>query len=227
VPRPRRRQQDRSRATREALIEAAHRLFAERGYAAVSAEDIVSAAGVTRGALYHHFDNKRDLFRAMFEELEGGLTDEIAAAIQAAGDPASSVGVGIASFLDICERPEVVRLALTEAPAVLGWEEWRSIEARHGLGLIQATLERSAAAGVLTPAPPDMLAHLVLSVMIEAALYIAHAPDRRSARGAAQQGLLALMSGLRSDSAPHSQPTSASVARPSTTSADATLWPGV
>ena len=203
VARPRRKQEERSRTTRAALIEAAQCLFAERGYASVSTEDIVSAAGVTRGALYHHFDDKRDLFRALFEEVERKLTEEIARAIRAAGDPASGVAAGIATFLDICERPDVVRLALTEAPAVLGWAEWRSIEARHGLGLIQATLESSATEGVLTSAQPDLLAHLILSAMIEAALYIAHAPERRSARIAAERGLQALMSGLSSGATPH------------------------
>jgi AcrR family transcriptional regulator len=202
LPRPRRRQQERSRATRAALIEAAHRLFTERGYAAVSADEIVSAAGVTRGALYHHFEDKRDLFRATFEEFERSLTEDIALALQAAGDPATGIAIGIAKFLDMCERPDVIRLGLTEAPAVLGWAEWRSIQARHGLGLIQSTIEATARTGAPLPAPPDMLAHLILSVMIEAALYIAHASDRRAARLQAERGLLALLSGLASSVTP-------------------------
>ena len=196
MPKPRRSQEARSRATRAALISAARRLFAERGYAGVSADEIVTDAGVTRGALYHHFVDKRDLFRAMFEEVERGLTEEIGLAIESAADPASGMAVGRARFLDICERPDVVRLALTDAPAVLGWAEWRGIEARHGLGLIRATLERAAAVGLITPAPVEVLAHLVLSAMIEAALLIAHASDRRAARAAAEQGLLTLMSGM-------------------------------
>jgi AcrR family transcriptional regulator len=196
VAKPRRNQAERSRATRAALIAAAHRLFAERGYAGVSTDEIVTAAGVTRGALYHHFIDKRDLFRAMFEDVERNLTEEIGMAIESAADPASGMAVGLARFLDMCEQPEVVRLALTDAPAVLGWAEWRSIEARHGLGLIRATLERAAAAGLLAPAPVEVLAHLVLSAMIEAALLIAHADDRRAARAAAEQALLTLMSGM-------------------------------
>jgi AcrR family transcriptional regulator len=171
-------------------------LFSERGYAAVSADEIVAAAGVTRGALYHHFDDKHDLFRAMFEDFERSLTDEIRLAIEAAGDSASILAVGLARFLDICERPDVVQLALTDAPAVLGWAEWRSIEARHGLGLIRATLERAAGAGLLRPAPTDVVAHLVLSALIEAALLIAHAVDRGAARAAAEEGLRLLLSGL-------------------------------
>jgi AcrR family transcriptional regulator len=177
-------------------MDAGRRLFAERGYAAVPAEEIVTAAGVTRGALYHHFGDKRDLFRAVFEDLERSVTDEIALAIEAAGDPTGGLAVGLARFLDVCERPEVVRLVLTDAPAVLGWAEWRSIEARHGLGLIRATLERAAGAGLLSSASVEVLAHLVLSSLIEAALLIAHAPDRRAARAAAEQGLLTLLSGM-------------------------------
>jgi len=196
VPTSRRSQEERSRATTAALVEAAHRLFAERGYAAVSAEDIVAAARVTRGALYHHFEDKRDLFRAVFEDVERGLTDEIRLAIDAASDPASALAVGLARFLDMCEQPDVVRLTLTDAPAVLGWAEWRRIEARHGLGLIRATLERAAGAGLLRPAPIEVVAHLVLSALIEAALLIAHDTDRRGARAAAEQGLRALLSGM-------------------------------
>lgn len=201
MPRSRRSQEQRSRATRAALIEAAHRLFAERGYAAVSADEIVTAAGVTRGALYHHFEDKRDLFRATFEELERSLTEELGLAIEAAGDPASGLTVGLARFLDMCERPDVVRLGLTDAPAVLGWEEWRSIEARHGLGLLRVLLERASAVGLLKPAPVEVLAHLVLSAIIEAGLMIAHAADRRAARTAAEQGLLTLLSGMLRDTA--------------------------
>jgi hypothetical protein len=84
--------------------------------------------------------------------------------------------------------PDVVQLALTDAPAVLGWAEWRSVESRHGLGLIRATLERAAGAGLLRPAPTDVVAHLVLSALIEAALLIAHAIDRGAARASAEEG---------------------------------------
>jgi AcrR family transcriptional regulator len=196
MARPRRSQAERSRTTRAALLEAARKLFVERGYGAVSAEEIVAAAGLTRGALYHHFKDKRDLFEAVFEEAERNMTEEIASAIAAAGDAVSGMTVGLTTFLDVCERPDVVRLVLTDAPAVLGWQEWRAVEARHGLGLIRRTLERAAAEGLLAPAPIEVLAQLVLSAMIEAALLIAHAPDRRDARAEAERGLAALLSGL-------------------------------
>jgi AcrR family transcriptional regulator len=193
---PRRSQEERSRSTRAALVATARGLFAERGYAQVPAEEIVTAAGVTRGALYHHFSDKRGLFRAVFEELEGEMTAEVAGAIAAAPDRSSGMVVGLARFLDVCQRPEVVRIALTDAPAVLGWGTWRAIESRHGLGLITDGLEGAAREGLLVAAPVPVLAQLVLSAVIEAALLIAHAGDPKVARAEAEQGLLALLSGI-------------------------------
>ena len=177
-------------------METARRLFAERGYAHVPADEIVTAAGVTRGALYHHYADKQDLFRAVFEELEQEVTAEIAAAIASAPDPATGMVAGVGRLLDICQRPDVVRIALTDAPAVLGWQAWREIEARHGLGLITENLEAAARDGVLVPAPVPVLAQLVLGAVIEAALLIAHATDPVAARADAEQALLTLLSGM-------------------------------
>ncbi len=173
----------------------ARRLFAERGYAHVPAAEIVTTAGVTRGALYHHFADKQELFRAVFEELEGEMTAEIAAAIAATPDRATGLVVGLGRFLDVCQRPEVARIALTDAPAVLGRRTWRAIEARHGLGVITDALQAAARDGLLVPVAVPVLAQLVLGAMIEAALLIAHAADPTAARADAEQALLALLSG--------------------------------
>ena len=189
---PRRSQQERSRATREALVATARRLFAERGYAHVPAEEIVTAAGVTRGALYHHFDDKQQLFRAVLEELEG----EVPAEVAAAPDRPTGMVVGLGRFLDVCQRPEVARVALTDAPAVLGWQAWREVEARHGLGVITRDLQAAAREGLLVDTPVPVLAQLVLSAVIEAALLIAHATDPAAARADAEQALLTLLSGM-------------------------------
>jgi AcrR family transcriptional regulator len=193
---PRRSQQERSRATRAALVTTARRLFAERGYAHVPAEEIVAAAGITRGALYHHFADKQQLFCAVFEELEDEVTAEIAAAIAAAPDRPTGMVLGLGRFLDVCQRPEVTQIALTDAPAVLGWQTWRAIEARHGLGVITQGLQAAAQEGLLVDAPVPVLAQLVLSAVIEAALLIAHAADPAAARADAEQALLALLSGM-------------------------------
>ena len=193
---PRRSQQERSRSTRAALVGTGRRLFAERGYAQVPAEEIVAAAGVTRGALYHHFADKQDLFRAVYEELEGELTAEIRAAIAAAPDLPTGMALGLGRFLDVCQRAEVARIALTDAPAVLGWDAWREIEARHGLGVITELLRAAAGEGLVVPGAIPVLAQLVLSAVIEAALLIGHAADRDAARPDAEQALLALLSGI-------------------------------
>jgi AcrR family transcriptional regulator len=193
---PRRSQQERSRATRAALVTSARRLFAERGYAQVPAEEIATAAGVTRGALYHHFADKQQLFRAVFEELEAEVTAEIAAAITAAPDRSAGMVAGLGRFLDVCQRPEVAQIALTDAPAVLGWRTWREVEARHGLGVITEGLQAAARDGLLVPAPVPVLAQLMLSAVIEAALLIGHAADPKAARADAEQALLALLSGM-------------------------------
>jgi AcrR family transcriptional regulator len=194
---PRRSQQERTRATRQALLDTARRLFAERGYAHVPADEIVAAAGVTRGALYHHFDDKPALFEAVFEQLEGEIAAAITAATAQAGGGWPAVAAGLSQFLDLCERPEIRQIALTDAPAVLGWAKWREIETRHGLGLIVDLLRSLAATGNLTStAPVPVLAQLALSAVIEAALLIAHAADPVAARADAQAALLTLLAGM-------------------------------
>jgi AcrR family transcriptional regulator len=188
------RQQDRSKATRAALITTARRLFAGHGYAAVPAEQIVAEAGLTRGALHHHFGDKHGLFEAVFVELEGELGAEIRAAMTAsATDP---VADALDTFLTACERPEVVQIGLTDAPAVLGWQAWRRIEEEHGLGLLVDFLRMARDRGELVTDAIDVLAKLMLSALIEAALVIANAEDRATARGQAQEALLALFAGL-------------------------------
>jgi AcrR family transcriptional regulator len=193
---PRTTQADRSGATRTALVAAARRLFAERGYAAVPAETIVTEAGVSRGALYHHYADKRALFRAVLAELEEELTQRIAARTEGVTDVSMAMLAGVQSFLDACETPEMVRIALLDAPAVLGWQEWREVEAEHGLGLITLMLTEAMRQGMLDEQPVEPLAKLVLSAMIETALQIAHAEDRAVARGQGERALLTLLSGL-------------------------------
>jgi AcrR family transcriptional regulator len=163
----------------------------------VPAEDIVAAAGLTRGALQHHFGGKPQLLRAVFEQLEAETTSQVATAIAGAAGSWAAATTGLSAFLDACQDPAVIQIALTDAPAVLGWAEWRAIEADHGLGLITAGLDLAMAEGVIIAQPVTVLAHLILSAVIEAALLIARAPDTAAARADAEQALLALLAGLR------------------------------
>ena len=186
-----------ARATREALIDAALGLFTERGYAEVGTEEIVARAKVTRGALYHHFEDKRDLFRAVFERVEADLMERIGARMGGAEDPWELITTGMRSFLDACDEPAVKQISLTDAPAVLGWKEWREIDNRHGLGLTRAALEGAVAAGVLRPIAVEPMAHLLVAALSEAAFVIAHAERPREARGEVEQALFQLVEGLR------------------------------
>ena len=201
---PRRSQQDRSQATKAELIRAGRELFASHGYANVSAEQIVAAAGLTRGALYHHVGDKRGLFVAVIEDVEQENTHEITEAIGAADDQWTSIVLGIGRFLDICQRPDVIQLAMIDAPAVLGWQGWRELEARHGLGMVTEALQGALDSGLLRPAPIPVLAKLVLSSITEAGMIIAHAVDPTTARAQAEQALLLMMTGLL-----HSDPAAA------------------
>ena len=177
-------QEARSRATREKLVVAARALFAQRGYAAVGTEEIVRAAGVTRGALYHQFRaGKEQLFEAVFEVVEAETTQRIAeVALAGAADPVAALRAGARAFLEICAEPEIERVALLDAPAVLGWARWREIGFAHGLGLVAAMLQAGIDAGALAPQPVTPLAHLLLGALDEGALYVARADDADAAR---------------------------------------------
>ena len=189
-------QAERSEGTRAALLAAARGLFAERGYAGVSTEDVVTAAGVTRGALYHHYRDKRDLFRAVFEQLEADLVARLAGSVTEAADARTTIDRGMAAFLDACLEPEVARIALLDAPGVLGWQQWREIETRYGLGLVTAVLAAAVQEGLVAPQPVEPLAHALFGALTEMALLIANATDRPAARRDAGTALRALVSGL-------------------------------
>ena len=189
----------RSEATRAALLGAARELFSERGYAGVGTEEIVQRAKVTRGALYHHFRDKRDLFRAVHESLEAELAAGIGAQIAAAGasDPLGLLATGVRSFLDACTDRSLARIILVDAPSVLGWAEWREIDERHGLGLVTTGLEGAMQAGAITRQPVKPLAHLMLGAMGEAGMLIANAEDPKATRDEVEPALLSLLDALR------------------------------
>jgi AcrR family transcriptional regulator len=169
---------EQSEATRSALIAAARELFARQGYAAVATEEIVRAAGVTRGALYHHFAGKRELFRAVYEDVERQLVERIAeGAMTSAHDPLSALRAGADAFLDACEDPAVQRIALVDAPSVLGWEEWRAIGMEYGFGLVEGSVKDAMDAGLIEPQPVRPLAHLLLGAIDEGGMLIARADD--------------------------------------------------
>jgi AcrR family transcriptional regulator len=179
---PRRSQAERAASTRASLIAAATRLFTERGYDAVGTEEIVRAAGVTRGALYHHFGGKAELLEAVYERLEAESTERVARVVLGSDleSPLEAMRAGIEAFLDECAKPELQRIALHDAPAVLGWDRWREIAAANGLGLIEASLSAAIEAGEIRELPVTPTAHLLLGALDEAAMLVARSEDPAS-----------------------------------------------
>jgi AcrR family transcriptional regulator len=178
----RRTQAERSDATRAALVAAARPLFAERGYASVGAEEIVQTAGVTRGALYHHFGGKPGLLEAVYRQIEKELTEEIVEGALGGSDPLEAMRFAIGVFMDASMEPDVQRIVLLDAPAVLGWERWREIAADYGLGLIETSLRSAIEAGQIAKQPVKPLAHLLMGALDEAAMLVARAEDPKAAK---------------------------------------------
>jgi AcrR family transcriptional regulator len=188
---------ERSAATRAQLVATATRLYAEHGYAGVGTEEIVPRAGVTRGALYHHFADKRELFRAVHEAVERDVVRRIAEGVAGVADPWDLMVAGMRTYLDLCTDPTVRQITLIDGPSVLGWKEWREIDARYGLGLVRNVLDAAMDAGLLRRQPVEPLAHLLLAAMAEAGLMVATASDPAAEREAVEAPLLALLDGLR------------------------------
>lgn len=170
-----------SAETQRRLIAAARALFAERGYAATGTEDLVAAARMTRGALYHHYTDKRDLFRAVFEDVEHDLGTRVAIAAAVATDPWEQMRAATRGFLTACLDPAIRRIVLVDGPSVLGWEEWRRIDTQYSYGMLRTALEVNMACGNLRPLPLDALAHLYVGAMNEAGLAVAAAADPAAA----------------------------------------------
>jgi AcrR family transcriptional regulator len=195
-PPKRRTQQERSGQTTQTLLAAATRLFAEQGYAGTSIEDINAAAGLTRGAIYHHYAGKAQLFRAVFEAKEAEMTAAIAAAAQGKKDAWKAFQAGCEAFLLACLDPAVQQIILKDAPAVLGWEALREVEDRYSMAMIRAGIENAMREGRLAKRPAEPLAHLLLGALSECARSIARSaqPDAtfREVRAEFNRLLLAL-----------------------------------
>jgi AcrR family transcriptional regulator len=167
--------------TRRAIIDTATRLFAERGYAAVSIETVLAACQISRGALYHHFSSKEALLEAVFEAVEVDVTAKVMASAASAGGAIEAVRAGCEAFLDLTQDQVVRQIMLTDAPSVLGWDKWREIDERHAFGLMKAALEPAANEAGIPAQLVDAFAHMLLASLSEIALMIAQADDPASA----------------------------------------------
>ncbi|WP_139982081.1 TetR/AcrR family transcriptional regulator [Nocardioides litoris] len=197
----RRTQAERTAGTRAALVAAARPLFATKGYAGVGTDELATAAGVTRGALYHQFGGKEGLFAAVYEELSAEIVEQLGghrSPGSGAADPLVAVRASIDAWLAVCARPDVHRIVLLEAPAALGYAQWREIGRRHGVGLVEDVVADLVASGLIRAQPATPLAHVLIGALEEAALYAARAEpaDRDRATAEARTALLTLVEGL-------------------------------
>ena len=187
---------ERGQATRRQLVAAATALFAARGYEATSIEAVLEEAGVSRGALYHHFEDKRALFEAVLDTVESDLAATVMAAAQDVADPADMLQAGCLAWLGQVRDPVVRRVALVDAPAVLGWERWREIDECHWFGLLKSALAESLPPSRLDATSLDVLAHMLLAALNELAFVIARADDPDAAAHAGQAAVVDLLGRL-------------------------------
>ncbi|MFJ3876849.1 TetR/AcrR family transcriptional regulator [Streptomyces sp. NPDC090077] len=182
-------------ATRRALLAEGRRRFAADGYHHVVLADVAGAVGVTKGAAYHHFDSKAGLFRAVVAEVQQELGERVAAEAERYEDLWEQLRAGCRAFLAAGTDPAVRRILLVDAPAVLGWDEWRSLDEESSARHLTDALTALAAAGTIPARPVEPLARLLSGAMNETALWIARGGDPQ----AAEEALDRLLSGLRTE----------------------------
>lgn len=186
--------------TRQALLRESRRLFSERGYAAVGLAELVQAAGVTKGALYHHFPGgKTDLFRAVLEEAQQEVGRRVAAAAEAQADPWVQLTAGCEEFLAAATAPEMQRIMLVDGPAVLGWSEWRTMDEAASARHLAEALTSLVEVGIIAPQPVTPLVHLLSGAMNEAALWLASSSSAPEDLAHTAAALKRMLQALRAD----------------------------
>ncbi len=183
-------------STRDQIVAAARKLFAKDGYGATSTEQVLQSTGISRGALYHHFKNKEALFEAVLEDLERELAGAAAKAAAGTSDPVAALRAGCASFLMESAKPEVRQIVLVDAHSVVGWQKWREIEERYGLGMLKQGLKTIAAAHEIPGEAVELYAHILLATMIEVAFWGSRSPNPAEATREAMKVLDALLTRL-------------------------------
>ena len=184
------------RATRGRLVEVATSLFADHGYEGTSIEAVLAAAGVSRGALYHHFAGKEALFAAVLLAISDRVTAEVTEAIRDCTDPLDAMRTGALAWIDLAGDPVIQRVMLVDAPSVLGWEQWRAMDEGRTVGAMQAMLQAVSDNGRLPQELVEPFSHMILAALDEAAMVIARAPDSRAAVAEGRQAVEELLNRL-------------------------------
>jgi AcrR family transcriptional regulator len=181
----------------QTLLQTARKLFAQQGYAQASTEALVREAGVTRGALYHYFPSKEALFRAVLEDVQRSLAERIVSAAGTSEDSWEQLRLGCEAFLAASLERDVQQIMLVDGPSVVGWQEWRRLDAAHSMRLLDEVLAQLIEEGRIQPQPRAALVHLLSGAMNEAALWIAQSEDPARALADATAALGRLLEGLR------------------------------
>jgi AcrR family transcriptional regulator len=168
---------ERAASTRAKVVATARRLFAAHGYEGTSTEAVLEESQVSRGALYYHFANKQALFAAVLEAVEQDITAETGRAGASVADPVEALQLAFDSFLGMASRPEVRQIVLTDAHSVLGWQKWREVEERYGLGRLKGALKIISATGRIREDLVDVYAHILLASLIEVAFLTTRSAD--------------------------------------------------
>ena len=187
---------EKGKATRDRVVAAARELFGREGYKATSIEAVLGAAGVARGSLYHHFENKTALFDAVLDQVVGEIAEQAAQAARVHDDPVEGLRAGCGAWLRMALDPAVQQIALVDAPAVVGWSRWRELDEHHTLGGVRRSLQHIAESGRLPADQVDVLAHMLLASVSEAALLIPRADDPEAALAAGQAAFDTLLDRL-------------------------------
>lgn len=224
-------QVQKSEATRRRLLQVAREEFSQNGFADTSVDEIVRAAGVTKGAFYHHFRDKTDLFRRVYKSVKQDVV-RAAFVVHVAHEPFSDADNNgdrrlidmaeqtneevWAQLIDRCRKyirlhmdPRVHRIVLTDARWVLDWVELQQIEEEDGIVLLRADLRRASHRGIMRPLPLPMLAALLVGVLNEACLQVANAEDPERSLDEAMAVVSNMLSGLRADLPSTADPASA------------------
>ena len=187
---------EQGQATRRELIAIATRLFVAHGYQGTSVDAVLREAGISRGALYHHFDGKDALFEAVLDRVEADVAERVAKAARGIDDPVEALRAGCHAWLRLARDPTIRRVALVDAPTVVGWEKWREIDERYAFGLLKGALAAIAARGRVRRELVEVLGHMLLAALAEVALFIARAKDAKGAIRAGQAAVDDLLDGL-------------------------------
>jgi AcrR family transcriptional regulator len=184
------------RATRGQLIEVATRLFAEHGYEGTSIEAVLSAAGVSRGALYHHFAGKEALFEAVVSAVSAQVTAELGEVISGCADPVDALRTAALAWISLAADPVIQRVVLVDAPSVLGWDRWRAMDDGRTLGALRALLQAVSDSGRLPAELVAPFSHMILAALDEIVMVVARAPDSTAAVAEGRMAVEALVDRL-------------------------------